>query len=247
MTVGEVFARDCTEALGKMKKRMAKERKKAGDTVEWAAERTMRVARAAIGRAKTAATPTQWERGTVTGHEEAMTRVLGAAYQAPPRRADGRKQMEASIGRMTQQISGKAGRTWREWSAKSKAAREWLETRETQMGWMQRVFKAWETGHRWHQGGWDGERTEGEEEATDEESEEGIGESWERLRYAIIRRKGGARTQEESERRADRAEQVGDARVRDAWEGQEALGFVVSHTTTEGRVFTDRMQVTKDA
>jgi hypothetical protein len=28
--VGEVFARDCTEALGKMEKRMARERKEAG-------------------------------------------------------------------------------------------------------------------------------------------------------------------------------------------------------------------------
>ena len=156
--------------------------------------------------------------------------------------------MEAAVGRTTQQIARRAGATWRGWYDKSKAAREWLEERETQLGWMQRVFKAWEAGHKWHQGDWDGGRVAGGENVAEGTEDEGeLGRSWERLRYAVIRRKGGARRREERQGKTDRAEQEGEARVRDAWEGQEALGFVVSHETAEGRIFTDRMQVTKEA
>jgi hypothetical protein len=142
------------------------------------------------------------------------------------------------VGRAAQQLAWKAGAAWREWELKSRAARAWVEGREKQLGWLQRVFAAWVAGQRWGQG---------ERWGSGQKEQIKLSGEWTRVRYAIIRRAGGARRREERERAADRAEQVGDAQARQAWEEGEALGYVVSHVTPGGRTFIDRLQVKREA
>ena len=143
------------------------------------------------------------------GHEEAREQavrcVLGAAYTAPPQ-AD--RALEGMVGRASQQLAWKAGAAWREWELKSRAARAWVEGREKQLGWLQRVFAAWVAGRRWEKG---------ERWGSGQGRQIGLSGEWTQVRYALIRRAGGARRREERERAADRAEQAGDAQARQAW------------------------------